>query len=193
VVFLAATAFLGVMWYISNKSLIAVERDLSATRGELQSTQQDLTSTKAHLQSTQQDLTSTRAQLQFAQQDLTSTTAQLKSTQQQLAATTAQLASATSRVTELTSGPLPLVVQQIASFESTGFLGSGPRMMVITATVANRGAGGIVKLTATATWPGGSRTGIAEMYFLQGQEQAMRVELLGVPTNATYSVFAAAK
>jgi len=95
---------------------------------------------------------------------------------------------ATQQVRQLTSGPRPQVANSRHLFAGTGFLGLGPKQMVITTTVINTGAAGFVQVSATAKWTNGGRTGTTQEYFGQGQQQDVEVHLVNIPQEARHAV-----
>lgn len=132
-------------------------------------------------------------ELSNTKQDLDTARSQLTTVQQELAAARAQINALSSRISELTAGPRPEIAQRTANSQSTGFLGSGVPKLVVAARIVNRGAAGMVRLTATANWTNGSRTGFTDAYFAQGEEKPMTVELTDVPNTATYTATASAR
>ncbi len=95
---------------------------------------------------------------------------------------------AAQQVSQLTSGPRPQVTNSRHLFAGTGFLGLGPKLMVITTTVINTGAAGMVQVWATAKWTNGGRTGTTQEYFGQGQQQDVEVRLANIPQEARHAV-----
>ncbi len=93
-------------------------------------------------------------------------------------------------VSQLTSSPRPQVTNSRHLFASTGFLGMGPKQMVITTTVRNTGSAGIVQVSAAAKWTNGYRTGTTQEYFGQGQQQDVKVHLVNIPREARHAVSA---
>ena len=101
-----------------------------------------------------------------------------------------ELLMATQQVSQLTLSPRPQVTNSRHLFASTGFLGMGPKQMVITTTVRNTGSAGMVQVSATAKWTNGGRTGTTQEYFSQGQQQDVKVHLVNIPREARHAVSA---
>ena len=196
----AATTVFGVKLYIANNQLETTQLEFSQTKDLLLSARRELASTQGELATKTNELSAVAPQSQSLQQQLTATKEelsasreQLQSTLQQLATTKAQLDSATSRINEMTAGANPVILTSVAQVLCTSLVGCADTEMVVTATVANRGAPGIVRVSVTATWSGGSRTGTMEAYIPQGDVRPVVVTLASVPTTATYTVSAVAK
>ena len=128
-------------------------------------------------------------QLETDNQRLTSETQQLRISlneeQQRLAQNRAALK-------EVTAGPLPQVMNSSHRFASTGFWGTGPKNIVIKATVVDNGNPGMVQISGTARWDGGTRTEASQEYFGKGQQKDVELRLVNIPRGATHTVAARA-